>query len=361
MQTRGRCAAQLQRWLHRLRQRLLQSSALRSREVRRSPGDLTAVGQPHAVEFFTFDRESIVTADCPRQTSTKYWRSSLLKIPTLPTRPTKTSTQNSACNPPSAVLRSPTPSGTGLDSLCSPKAAATTTPTQAVMKQSIRTVSSFVVLLWSCAANAAVVVSPTRISSSVGSLTLSEARDKVANAFGSDTTGTKIWDAGRLLSTVMSERDLSGMRVLECGSGTGVGGLSAATAGAASVVLTDGASATMPLLAENVEANGLTERVQTCRLRWGDEDDMARAAAMGPFDLIIGSDLLYAPEVFPDLLETLTELCTPGATEVLLTYPTRQTEGIFMSMAVDEYGFEELDWVEEMEPSLWKARLQLSA
>ena len=66
-----------------------------------------------------------------------------------------------------------------------------------------------------------------------------------------------------------------------------------------------------------------------------------------------------APEAFPDLLDTLTELCTPGETEVLLTYPTRFTEGLFLEAATNEYGFELLGYEEEIEPSLWAARLRL--
>ena len=216
-------------------------------------------------------------------------------------------------------------------------------------------------LLLAVGTASAVVLSPTRVSTTVGALTVSEAREKVSNAFGSDSTGTRIWDAGRVLSGLLSERDMSGLRVLECGSGTGVGGLTAAASGAASVVLTDGATATLPLLTENVEANGFSDRVQTCRLRWGDEDDIAKAVAMGPFDLIVGSDLLYAPEAFPSLLDTLTALCTPGETKVLLTYPTRFTEGIFLEMALNEYGFEQPEYEEEVEPSLWAAELELPA
>ena len=59
------------------------------------------------------------------------------------------------------------------------------------------------------------------------------------------------------------------------------------------------------------------------QLLWGDESDLERVRASGPFDLVVGSDLLYAPHIFPLLLDTLVELCTPGLTEVLLTYPTR--------------------------------------
>ena len=47
------------------------------------------------------------------------------------------------------------------------------------------------------------------------------------------------------------------------------------------------------------------------QLLWGDENDMERVAASGPFDLVVGSDLLYAPHVFPLLLDTLAQLRAP--------------------------------------------------
>lgn len=190
-------------------------------------------------------------------------------------------------------------------------------------------------------------------------LTVAERSAPTKNAFGSDSTGTRIWDAGRVLSGLLSQRDLAGKRVVECGSGTGVGGLAAASAGASSVLLTEGASETLELLRENIEANGMEDRVSACRLRWGDEWEMDEVATRGPFDLIVGSDLLYAPESFPDLLETLMALCTPDHTEVLLTYPTRFTEGIFLKMATSEYDFDMLEYEEEVEEALWQARLVL--
>lgn len=157
-----------------------------------------------------------------------------------------------------------------------------------------RTPAIFLVLCAFEWTNAAFARVATRIDARNVELTVSQAVEDTHNAFGSDTTGTRIWDAGRVLSTVLSERDCTGLRVLELGAGTGVGGLTAAAAGAAHVVLTDGAAATMPLLAENVETNGLSERVRCARMRWGWEDEMDTVAALGPFDLICGSDLLCA-------------------------------------------------------------------
>lgn len=164
-----------------------------------------------------------------------------------------------------------------------------------------------------------------------------------------------------MLSTLLYERDLSGKAVLELGSGTGVGGLTAAAAGASSVLLTDGSDAALELLQRNVASNGETSSsLEVARMYWGDEDDTADVASRGPFDLVIGSDLLYAAESFPHLLDSLAEVCVPDETEVLLTYPTRHTESIFHRMA-EEYGFEQLDYEEEVEPSLWAARLVLRA
>ena len=88
------------------------------------------------------------------------------------------------------------------------------------------------------------------------------------------------------------------------------------------------------------------------------EEATAAVRKMGPFDRIIGSDLLYAPESFPELLETLAALCTPEHTQVLLAYPVRFTEPIFLEQA-EEMGFEQLGWPEEVEPSIFAARLVL--
>ena len=188
-----------------------------------------------------------------------------------------------------------------------------------------------------------------------------------------DETGGKIWDSGRLLSSILAEDyggdggRLENKHVVELGSGTGIGGLTAAASGAASVVLTDGSTAVLPLLEANVKINRLDHIAKVKRLRWGCDDDAeddlaklerARSQTAAPHDLVIGSDLLYAPEIFPDLLETLMRLCTPDHTEVLLTFPTRFTEGIFFDTAERDFGFECME-KEEIEPALWKASLVL--
>ena len=195
------------------------------------------------------------------------------------------------------------------------------------------------------------------------SITVAESSASAAkNAFGNDETGTKIWDAGKTLSTILATEyvdSLPSMKVLELGSGTGVGGLTAAAANA-TVILTDGSLAVLPLLEANVRVNQLEENAKVRRLQWGDPTDLA-AISDGSgleLDLVIGSDLLYAPEIFPDLLDTLEGLCVPARTEVLLCFPPRYTESIFFSMAEQEYGFE-VDEIREVEPGLFAASMRL--
>ena len=57
-----------------------------------------------------------------------------------------------------------------------------------------------------------------------------EVAEGVADSIDS---GARIWDAGLALSTLLGDQpSMAGKRVLELGSGTGIGGLTAAAAGA---------------------------------------------------------------------------------------------------------------------------------
>ena len=55
--------------------------------------------------------------------------------------------------------------------------------------------------------------------------------------------------------------------------------------------------------------------------------------------------LLYAPQIFPLLVETLAELCTIDQTEVLLTYPTRYTEDLFFEEAAMHFEVDDAEMV----------------
>lgn len=169
-------------------------------------------------------------------------------------------------------------------------------------------------------------------------------------------SGARVWPSGEALARVLEGERLAGKRVLELGAGTGVAGLAAARQGA-EVFVTD-LPEMLPLLAANIGANSLAARAEAMPLRWGNEYDLEAALARGPFDLVIGTDILYAPERFDDLLATLLELTAPGA-QVMLAYPRRFTEGVFFEDAEDD--FDVLAWEDEIDVNVFATRLQRRA
>jgi len=177
----------------------------------------------------------------------------------------------------------------------------------------------------------------------------------ISNVSGNDSTGRKIWDAGHAFSRLLTNNSdsLCGKQVLELGSGTGIVGLTAAAEGAM-VCLTDGAKSLLPMLKANVEENDLQHRARVRCLQWGNEEEIAAVASEGPFDMIIGSDLLYSPESFPELVDTLAALCIVERTEVVLVYPARFTEPIFFEQA--DLLFDEVER-DEIEPAVYLTRL----
>lgn len=141
------------------------------------------------------------------------------------------------------------------------------------------------------------------------------AKESKASADGSCTAST-VWDAGIVLAThAFAERH--GSALLDLGSGTGIVGLAAAASGRFErVVLTD-LPTVVPLLQRNASANALHSAVEVLPLAWDDEQMLRRVAARGPFELIVGGDLLYRPPVVPPLLHALRALAGSDTTVLL--------------------------------------------
>eukprot|EP00884_Botryococcus_braunii_P018180 jgi/Botrbrau1/5045/Bobra.37_1s0011.1 len=126
----------------------------------------------------------------------------------------------------------------------------------------------------------------------------------------SDEAGAVIWDAalvlvhylGPFLKAFFSSESVRRPRVIELGAGTGVVGLAAALAGA-HVTVTD-----LPHLLDgilkNVERNQLGERVAVRELAWGEGVERFEP----PYDLVLGSDLIYQLEALPSLFRTIRAL-----------------------------------------------------
>ncbi len=122
------------------------------------------------------------------------------------------------------------------------------------------------------------------------------------------------WRAASGLDRFLDRRELSGRRVLELGCGTGHAGIAAALRGA-DVTLTDGVDD--PLLLVRMSSHAIRDRTRYRRLRFGvDRIDG------DPFPLILGSDVTYLRELWPQLDECLRQHLSVGG-EVLLSDPFR--------------------------------------
>ena len=152
-----------------------------------------------------------------------------------------------------------------------------------------------------------------------------------AAALGTWTGGT-VWESATYLATYLAEQTelvWPALRVVEVGCGVGVGGLVAAALGAERVVLTD---QVLHVARHNADLNFAgeeRERIALQQLAWGDAAGIAAALEAGGepagFDVILASDVIYAPEAHAALAQTLAALSKQG-TVVLLCTPDGAAE-----------------------------------
>ena len=164
-------------------------------------------------------------------------------------------------------------------------------------------------------------------------------------------TGGYLW-AGtvRMLERVLtcgaldSDGDVAPLRVLELGSGVGLGALILALAGAA-VVATDRASA-LALLRRNVAAHppasdrlvGSGGSVRVMEHAWGTAPtaELQREVERG-FDLIVACDCVYATHAVEPLVASLVALSTPGRTRLIVANAQRTALEVFVRRAAPHF------------------------
>jgi predicted nicotinamide N-methyase len=129
--------------------------------------------------------------------------------------------------------------------------------------------------------------------------------------------GLALWPSGIALAHEIAARadETRGRHVLELGAGTGLPGLVAASLGAR-VVQTDRHPAALALCQLNAERNDATT-VEHRLADWILWDDATR------YDMIIGSDVLYASAMHPHLSEIFDSNLAPRG-RVLLSDPFRR-------------------------------------
>lgn len=127
--------------------------------------------------------------------------------------------------------------------------------------------------------------------------------------------GAVLWPAAIALAHEVVSRPIAGARILELGAGTGLPGIAAAALGA-HVVQTDRQKLALHVCQENAARNGVT--VEHRVADWTAWDDTTH------YDLILGSDILYAEPLHPYLKLIFERNLAPGGT-VLLADPFRST------------------------------------
>lgn len=127
--------------------------------------------------------------------------------------------------------------------------------------------------------------------------------------------GIVLWPAAIALAHEIASRRVSGLRVLELGAGTGLPGIVAASLGAR-VVQTDRQELALFVCKKNAERNGVTT-IEHRAADWTAWDDGE------PYDLILGSDVLYAESVHAHLQGIFDANLAPGGT-ILLADPFRK-------------------------------------
>ncbi|MEN3282747.1 MAG: hypothetical protein V7607_3887 [Solirubrobacteraceae bacterium] len=122
----------------------------------------------------------------------------------------------------------------------------------------------------------------------------------------------ELWPSSRALARRVGTRGLRGARVLELGCGLGLPSIAAALAGGR-VLATDWSPEAVAFTERNAAANGAS--LQAAVVSWADTDELL---ARGPWDLVIGSDLLYEGRnvaLVLDVIETVADhaiIADPG-------------------------------------------------
>ena len=139
-----------------------------------------------------------------------------------------------------------------------------------------------------------------------------------------------LWRSGMALARQLDGEPLRGQRVVELGCGLAAPSIAAARGGA-DVIATDGDSDALELVVRNAEANDV--QVEIDMVDWGDPDELVER---GPFDLVLGSDILYERPGVAMLLELLPRL----APQAWIADPGRPAGEAFLEEAKRRWSVE---------------------
>ena len=139
--------------------------------------------------------------------------------------------------------------------------------------------------------------------------------------------GIVLWPAAIALAHEIAGRPVKGLRVLELGAGTGLPGIVAASLGAR-VVQTERQALALHVCKENAARNNVTtiEHRAADWTAWDDPDT---------YDIILGSDVLYAENMHASLVSIFTKNLASGGT-LLLSDPFRRASFVLLETMAAE-------------------------
>ena len=136
------------------------------------------------------------------------------------------------------------------------------------------------------------------------------------------------WPSGLALARELAEHPpVAGTKVLELGCGLGAPSIVAARAGAI-VLATDGAADAVVFAAHSLALNEVEAEV--AHADWAEHGDAL--VERGPFDLVLGADVLYTPANAETLVRLLPRLLAPWG-EARLADPGRANARVFLAAA----------------------------
>lgn len=138
----------------------------------------------------------------------------------------------------------------------------------------------------------------------------------------------QVWPAGRILAEAMSTFPVAGKSILEVGCGLALSSLVLKRRDA-DITASDHHPLAEMFLVQNTGKNGLA-RITYQNLDWARPN-----LALGRFDLIIGSDVLYERGHSATLAALVRRHAKPSA-EIVITDPGRGHRGSFTSALVDQ-------------------------
>lgn len=142
---------------------------------------------------------------------------------------------------------------------------------------------------------------------------------------GHKQSGQYVWPASKglaeyLLDNRENESISHAARIVELGSGCGIGGIIAAKAlsGCNELILTDYDPGALSLIDDNIGLNHVEGKCKTSFLEWGQLDSTEGQPLIGTIDLVIGADLIYSKDVVLPLFQTIKACLHPASTAFFL-------------------------------------------